>query len=280
MKLLYPRVLACLTLAILSALPALAESAAPTSVPDEWTQDAWHDERRALTDAMFDDLKAPGEDYVPITRIKEAYGYEPATPRQIRRLKPYDPNKDGKVTRDEFYLGFTDFVYFQVERNMGLDANDDGKLTLAEHALQVPDDRGRRDEEGYVRSQRRYFEEHDLNGDGYVTREEVTEKVSKSYITLFGGWVMGYKARAADLDEDGEFACEEFALLHGEPADDISAETKETFETWQGADDTLTIEAVHDRLGRISDEDQAQLAPHIDKLWQNEEARQRVFNQQ
>jgi len=241
-------------------LATAAQSTAPA--PDK---DTWADARRSFANETYGYLREPGENAVPIRRLMEAYGSGDPTPRQLRRLMQYDPNADGTVTQDEFYAGITDFVFFQVERHMGLDVDEDGRLTLEEHALQVPDDRGRRDEDGFVPRQRAYFADNDLNGDGAITRDELIENFSRIYIRLYGGWVMGYRARAADADGDGEISLAEFARLHG--ADAAYDALRKKHAAWSGSDGRLTVDALHDRFGRLSMAEQAELRPTVDAIW-------------
>jgi Ca2+-binding EF-hand superfamily protein len=238
----------------------------------KWREDAYADARRALTDKYFDDLVKPGEDTVALRTLMLVVAGPDPTPRQVRRLLDYDPTGDGRVTRDEMYYGLTAFVFFQVERHMGLDADEDGKLTLREHALQVPDDVGRRDEEGYVPRQRQYFEESDLNGDGVVTREELIEGFSKSYLQYYGGYLLGYKAATSgDRNGDGYIDVEEFAKLLGEE-EATEAAAARFAEEWGVKDGRMKALDFQSRFGQLTLEEQAEWERLVQPRW---EARKR-----
>ena len=232
----------------------------------KWRDDAFAEARQTLTDKMYRDLRYDGEDTVPLRRVMLVFFSPDPTPRQVRRLMDYDPNEDGQVERDEMYHGLTAFVFFQVNRHMSLDADEDGKLTREEHGLQVAVREGERIEDGFSRSQRRYFEDSDLNGDGVVTREEVIKGFSTSYVKSYGGYLMGYKAMTSDVNADGEVDLAEFAALLGEDAPNERVRTAFR-EKLKVSDGSISTVRIHDQFARLTIEEQAEFEGPIDAFW-------------
>ena len=257
----------CNCLIVTMALLAASSFADEANWRLRWRDDAFASAREAFTDRLYEDLCPDGEDAVPIRRVMVVLGSEDPTPRQLRRLLEYDPSGDGRVDRDEMYHGLTAFVFFQVERHMSLDADGDGKLSREEHALQVPDYGARRDDDGFVKRQRDYFDESDLNGDGAVTRKEVVEGFSTLYVRLFSSYLLGFKAASADTNDDGCVDLAEYAALNGRSklTDRLA---KEFDQHWPVKDGKVENLVFHDRFSRMSPEERDRFEKVVQPFWE------------
>ncbi len=254
-----------LTATVLALLPA-AFAAGEEPWRQKWQDDAYAEARRAFTDKVFDDLCLPGEDTVPLKTVMSCFFSDDPTPRQVRRILDYDPTEDGRIDRDEMYHGFTAFVFFQVYRRMDLDGDGDGALSLREYALEIPDDTGRRDEEGYLPQQRRYFEQADLNGDETVTREEIIQQFSESYLQSFGGYFLGYKLEPADANHDHILTVEELAAVLGQET--VTADVEALAEAWNIRDGEISTHILNGRFGRMTPAEQVAVAMIVGPFWQ------------
>jgi len=251
----------------LPGLSALAEGTEAGAAPS----DPGAELRREFADYLYEDLSGTPGDGVAMKRFMEASGMEGHHPRNVRSLLFFDPNGDGRISREEMYEGITGNVMFQVDRQMGLDVDEDGQLTLEEYALQIPHDEGERDAEGYLPQMRYYFKQSDTNGDGIVTREEITEDFSRTYAKMYSGWVLGYRARVADLDGDDEVSIEEFANLHGEDPDHPSVEVQQKFRRWGGVRGQMRLANLRAGFGNMPIEEQRMMRPHVRALWREQQ---------
>jgi len=266
---------ALLATTVLLLPPTLMANEQAEAPPATQRRDAFVDERKAFAAEAFRALCGAGCAGIPIRAFRELFGFAGSSPRMLKRLLEYDPNEDGIIEEHEIYTGLTANIYFQVDRRMSLDADANGKLSLAEYALQVPDDRGERDADGFVKAQRHYFEEADLDGDGTVTQPEVVEVFSKLFTDLAKRYLLAHRAFVADQDGSGGLSLGEFLQLYGENADNPPKILARRYEIWRGKDrEELTPDHFRQRVRVMKDDDIALIEDNTDRLWRARDGRE------
>ncbi len=151
------------------------------------------------------------DDVVELGDLASVQELSPEEPRAQARLRTFDPDEDGHVTPAELAAGIRAGAREQVDITMLTDANDDGELSLKEHALGFPDHEGKPDANGFTPRQLQSFGFLDQDGDGRVTREEITVRHEATFLLIFWTRIVSHHMERIDTDGDGLLRIDEFA---------------------------------------------------------------------
>jgi len=151
------------------------------------------------------------DDVVALVDLASVQGLSPEEPRAQARLSTFDPDENGHVAPAELATGIRAGAREQVDITMLTDANEDGELSLKEHALGFPDHEGKPDATGFTPRQLQSFGFLDQDGDGRVTREEITVRHEATFLLIFWTRIVSHHMERIDTDGDGLLRIDEFA---------------------------------------------------------------------
>jgi Ca2+-binding EF-hand superfamily protein len=151
--------------------------------------------------------------------------------KTVERIRGWDSDADGKISRDEGSAGVRADILAIVDDQMKSDADGDGKLSAEEYALAVPDRRAAKTPDGFTQRQQAMFASADIDKDNFYSRAEaLTANAYRQYHGYLGR-AAAYRARRFDLDGDRRYNLREFALIYGVRADEpIPDAVREKFE--------------------------------------------------
>lgn len=147
------------------------------------------------------DLECSGR--APVGRLVEIMNPGRHRPRQMNWVMDLDTDGDGFVEPGETGAGLWQNLEHQVERRMLGDVDGDGVLSPREYALFVPDPGAERNEDGMTRLQEARLANLDRDGDRRVSRIEVVDDFARRYVTRHWSRILLFHFRRADSDGDG-----------------------------------------------------------------------------
>ena len=147
------------------------------------------------------DLECSGR--APVGRLVEIMNPGRHRPRQMNWVMDLDVDGDGFVEPGETGAGLWQSLEHQVERRMLGDVDGDGVLSPREYALFVPDPGAERNEDGMTRLQEARLANLDRDGDRRVSRIEVVDDFARRYVTRHWSRILLFHFRRADSDGDG-----------------------------------------------------------------------------
>jgi Ca2+-binding EF-hand superfamily protein len=192
---------------------------------------------------LFDALDRDHDGIVPLADVFSALHLQKAEARQVKRVRAYDKNGDGKIARDEGVAAVRAEIDYQVTRVMNTDVDGDSALTPNEYALSFADPNGKADAGGLTPDQRAGFKIGDHNGDGKITREEIETNVTRNYMRTYWSQAMAIRANRVDRNGDGLIDMQELASLESAPSPDaLSAKTRKRYEMAGGKEGGLDMQ--------------------------------------
>ena len=147
------------------------------------------------------DLECSGR--APVGRLVEIMNPGRHRPRQMNWVMDLDTDGNGFVEPNEVGAGLWQSLEHQVERRMLGDVDGDGVLSPREYALFVPDPGAERNQHGMSRLQEARLASLDHNGDRRVSRIEVVDDFARRYITRHWSRILLFHFRRADSNGDG-----------------------------------------------------------------------------
>jgi Ca2+-binding EF-hand superfamily protein len=153
---------------------------------------------------------------VTLAELFDAHNAEEAGAKTLTRIKAWDTNKDGMISRTEGGAGVKAYVLEQVQEQFKADGDGDGVLSLNEFALAVHDPNGEKLPGGDItRRQETMFRSADADRDNRYNRAEAIASLSRRSQYGYVGRRVAYRARIFDLDQDRRYDLKEFALIYG-----------------------------------------------------------------
>ena len=209
-----------------------ASLAAEQSIVSTWGNDAERfQDLEVLGVVAHRSLDTDCDGVVPLAEMASVQGLSPDEPRAEARLHTFDPNGDGHVAPAELAAGIRAGASEQVDITMLTDANEDGELSLKEHALGFPDHEGKPDANGFTPRQLQSFGFLDQDGNGKVTREEITVRHEATFLLIFWARIVSHHMERIDTDGDGLLRIDEFAEGFGyESGADLPSEQSAWYE--------------------------------------------------
>jgi Ca2+-binding EF-hand superfamily protein len=153
---------------------------------------------------------------VTLAEMLDAHNAEDAGAKTLVRIKAWDTDKDGAISRAEGEVGVRAYVLEQVEQQFKADGDGDGVLSLNEFALAVHDPNGEKlPGSDITRRQEIMFRSADTDKDNRYNRAEAIASLSRRSQYGYVGRRVAYRARVFDLDQDRRYDLREFALIYG-----------------------------------------------------------------
>ncbi len=152
-----------------------------------------------------------GDAELTLAELASMYGQDALKEGQLQLILSFDANKDRRLNRAEILEGLRKFADARmVTRSMALDVNADGKLTMQEYALGFPDPKSPKNDDGYTKAQIAGFAANDVNGDDKVTRLELEVVASRNITMILRSTATAAAAFRFDANKDRVLNREEF----------------------------------------------------------------------